>query len=198
MAKKVINLSENKPIIKNEDGKYSTLLSQLLTPFIKDFEHIEYYEDMFNFVINAWNVANMKDVLPAPAFKDLLSHGPKEDLVLMRKIVNYKIKNFKEHTNFIFDYEVEKLSTEIVIRVVTQKKEDYLNSMINDVENKNSKDANQNNFINRSSIIIKQLQPFIDWHNSVYSESPLNLENTKEPNTYLISEDVEDIERLIL
>ena len=65
MKNKVINLF-NKPQIEvpHTGVKYSQLLEKFLEPFVKDFEDVEFYEDIFEFAINAWNSANMKILLP--------------------------------------------------------------------------------------------------------------------------------------
>jgi hypothetical protein len=47
------------------------------------------------------------------------------------------------------------------------------------------------NYINRSAIIIKPLQPFIDWCSIMY---PDDLDEIKATRTYLISEEIDDIE----
>ncbi len=49
------------------------------------------------------------------------------------------------------------------------------------------------NYINRSAIILKPRQPFIDWCSNLYPE---DIEDEiKEIKTYLISEDIDDIDQ---
>ena len=48
------------------------------------------------------------------------------------------------------------------------------------------------NYINRTAIILKPLQPFLDWYSTI---EPGYVDDSSEVNTYLISEDVDDVER---
>lgn len=64
MKKKVIKLFPNSQIVKNNGVKYSTLLEQFITPFARDFDDVEFYDDIFEFAINAWNYGNIKLILP--------------------------------------------------------------------------------------------------------------------------------------
>jgi len=49
--------------------------------------------------------------------------------------------------------------------------------------------------INRNAIVVKQKQPFLDWINNIYPESPL--EKPEEGNIYLVREKdfIEEVER---
>jgi hypothetical protein len=51
------------------------------------------------------------------------------------------------------------------------------------------------NYINRSAISLKPLQPFIDWHNAIYPTTSIEASDLNDINTYLInSNSYEDIE----
>nr|MBP7471108.1 hypothetical protein [Flavobacterium sp.] len=61
MKNKVINLFDKPQIVVPNTGvKYSQLLEKFLEPFVDDFKDAEFYEDIIEFGINAWNAANMK------------------------------------------------------------------------------------------------------------------------------------------
>jgi hypothetical protein len=193
MKNKVINLFGGKNTVQNQGVKYSTLLEQFLTPFVKDFEDSEYYEDMFDFAIRAWNFGNIKILLPEGE-SDAAINAIKEknvDFVLLSRMIDYKVAKFKEHANFIVDYELQETSGDPILSVVTQEKEAYIAAMLEDIENQDSEDDFDENYINRSAIIVKPLQPFVDWISNLYPE---NADEKFEVNTYLISEDVEDVE----
>jgi hypothetical protein len=193
MKNKVINLFGDKNIVQNQGVKYSTLLEQFIKPFVKDFEGSEYYEDIFDFAIRAWNFGNMKVLLPEGE-SDAAINALKEknvDTALLNRMIDYKATKFKEYSNFIVDYELKETSGDPILSVVTQEKEAYIAAMLGNLEGHDSEDDFDENYINRSAIIVKPLQPFVDWITNLYPE---NADEKLEVNTYLISEDVEDVE----
>lgn len=64
MKNKMTNLFGNSKIVQNEGVKYSVLLEQFIEPFLKNFDNVEYLEDILEFSINAWNFGNLKEILP--------------------------------------------------------------------------------------------------------------------------------------
>lgn len=64
MTNKMTNLFGNSKIVQNEGVKYSALLEQFIEPFLKNFDNVEYLEDILEFSINAWNFGNLKEILP--------------------------------------------------------------------------------------------------------------------------------------
>lgn len=194
MKNKVINLS-NKPqiVVPNTGVKYSHLLEKFLEPFVDDFKDVEFYEDIFEFGINAWNSANMKLILPKEdndnAFDALEKNGI--NVALLNRMIDYKISHFKNYTNFIVDYDLEETIEDPILKITTQEQDAYLKSMFEQFDQEDLADDFDENYINRSAIIIKPRQPFIDWCTSLYPE---NLEDVKETRTYLISEDIEDVD----
>lgn len=194
MKNKVINLF-NKPqvVVQNEGVKYSSLLEQFLAPFVNDFEDVEYYEDVFEFAINAWNFANMKVLLPESQGDEAINAVIVKDIdfVLLNKMIDYKILKFKEYTNFIVNYELKETSGDPILSITTQPEEQYLAEMMNMIEEDTTENNFEENYINRTAIIIKPRQPFLDWCSKLYPDDLDEMNNT---NTYLIREDVEDVE----
>jgi hypothetical protein len=194
MKNKVINLF-NKPqiVVPNTGVKYSQLLEKFLEPFVDDFKNVEFYEDMIEFGINAWNSANMKVLLPKEENDAVFDALEKEDIniALFNRMIDYKISHFKNHTNFIIDYELEETIEDPILKITTQEQDAYLKSMFEQFDQEDTAGNFEENYINRSAIIIKPLQPFIDWCANLYSE---DLNDIKETRTYLISEDIEDFE----
>jgi len=199
MKNKVINLFDKTNIVvENKGVKYSELLEKFLEPFIKEFEDVEYYEEIFEFAINAWNFANMAVLLPDDEGNKAMNSIPGDeiDFVLLNKMVDYKILKFKEYTNFIVDYELkEQTSGDPILSVTTQPEEQYLAEMINKMDeeaDENDSDENdfEEGFIDRTAIIIKPRQPFLDWCSNLFPEE----EDFNNTNTYLINEDIEDID----
>jgi hypothetical protein len=195
MKNKVINLF-NKPsiVVQNTGVKYSELLEKFLEPFINDFDDVEFYEDIFEFAINAWNSANMKLLLPKEDNDDVFDALEKDnvDVALLNRMIDYKISHFKNYTNFIVDYELKETIEDPILKITTQEQDSYLKSMAEKFEEEDTQANFDENYIDRSAIIIKPLQPFIDWCSSLYPE---DLDDIKETKTYLISEDIEDIDK---
>lgn len=194
MKNKVINLF-NKPkiVVPNTGMKYSQLLEKFLEPFVDDLEDLEFYEDIIEFGINAWNSANMKLLLPKEenddVFDSLINDGV--NVVLLLKLIDYKISHFKEYTNFIVDYDLKETIEDPILTITTQEQDTYLKAMLEQFDQVDTAGNFDENYINRSAIIIKPLQPFIDWCSNLYPE---DMDDIKETRTYLISEDIEDID----
>lgn len=194
MKNKVINLF-NKPqiAIPNQGVKYSQLLEKFLEPFINDFDGVEFFEDIFEFAINAWNSANMKLLLPKEENDALFNTLENNDInvALLNRMINYKISHFKNYTNFIVDYDLEETIEDPILKITTQEQDAYLKAMLEKFDQEDLEDDFHENYINRSAIIIKPMQPFIEWCSNLYPE---DLDDITETRTYLISGDIEDID----
>lgn len=193
MKNKVINLFKKPQIvIPNTGVKYSELLEKFLEPFINDFDDVEFHEDVIEYGISAWNSANMKLLLPKEqndAVFDSLDSN-EINVALLNRMIDYKISHFKNYTNFIVDYELKETNEDPILKITTQEQDSYLKSMFEQLDQEDSAADFEENYINRSAIILKPMQPFIDWCSNLY---PDDLEDIKETKTYLISEDIDDI-----
>lgn len=195
MKNKVISLFNKPQIVPIKGVKYSTLLEQFIAPFNKDFADVEYYEDIFEFAINAWNFGNMKLILPEGESDVVMSTLNRQDIDvdLLKRMIDYKVSHFKEYTNFIADYDIAETGDGPVLSVITEEQNSFLTAMSENMETENTQDDFEENYINRNAIIIKPLQPFLDWYSNLYpDELEEELEEVKEAKIYLISEDIED------
>lgn len=193
MKNKVINMFNKPQVVKQNEGvKYSGLLEKLLEPFINEFADVEFYEDVFEFAINAWNFANMKVLLPDDQSDEAINSVPGDeiDLVLLNKMINYKILKFKEYTNFIVDYELKETSGDPILSLITQPEEQYLAEMMSKMGEEATENDFEDSFVDRFAIIIKPRQPFLDWCSKLFPEE----EDFNATNTYLISDDINDID----
>lgn len=193
MKNNVVNLFGNNNIVQNQGEKYSVLLEKFISPFAKEFQDIEYMEDIFEFAINAWNFGNMKILMPdgeADAVFNVIKTDD-IDIDLLNRMIDYKVQNFKNHPNFIVDFEVKEVMGNPVLTVVTQTEEAYLANMLDKTENEFSEEEFDENYINRIAINLKPLQPFFDWCSNLY---PDEVFDTDETNTYLISDDIANAE----
>lgn len=192
MKNKVIPLFNKPQIVQNNEVKYSTLLEKFLEPFEKEFEDVEYLEDIFEFAIQAWNFGNLQTILPENKQESVLNtiEDDEIDTELLKRMIAYKISNFSEYSNFIVDFEIKKTKSELVLTVVTKEQEDYFGTMFEQMDEEEFQNDFQDNYIDRIAIILKPKKPFVDWANKLYPGDPLDED---EINTYLIDEN-QDVE----
>ena len=196
MKNKIINLFGNNEVVPNNGVKYSELLEEFMNPFASNFNDYEYIEDIFEFAVNAWNFGNMKVLMPQEEFKKTTDLIKENDInfVLLSKMIDYKVSKFKEYTNFIVDYELTQTNADPILKVTTQEQEPYLSDMMNTQENEVTQDDFEENYINRSAIIIKPQQPFLDWYSNLYPEDDFE-DDIKETNIYLVDDTIDDVEK---
>ncbi|MBT8244462.1 MAG: hypothetical protein HKP48_07390 [Winogradskyella sp.] len=197
MSNKVIDLFGNNKVVPNTGVKYSKLLEQFMNPFMEDFKDYEYIEDILDFAINAWNFGNIKTIIPSEEFDKARKDIPKNDIdfALLNRMIDYKNEKFKEYENFIVDFELEEVAVgDPILKVITQEKEAYLSNMLNAMEAplSYSEENFEENYINRSAIIVKPKQPFIDWHNSLYPDSKMD---EIDIDIYLVDDSINDLEK---
>lgn len=199
MSNKVIDLFGNNNVVPNTGVKYSTLLEQFMSPFMVDFKDYEFVEDILDFAINAWNFGNIKTIIPPEEFDKTRKDIPKTDIdfALLNRMIDYKAEKFKEYENFIVDFELKDVDNgDPVLRVITQEKEAYFTNLMNVIEKPLSyvdEDFDEN-YINRSAIIIKPKQPFVDWHNSLYPDSKMD---EIDIDIYLVDDNINDLEKFL-
>lgn len=193
MKNKIINLFGDNKIVQNKGVKYSTLLEKFMANFKSEFSEMEYIENIFEVAIAAWNFGNISVIVEEKEFKKIIASSQEDDIntTLLFKMIDYKVTNFKEYTNFIVDYDLKETSKDPILSVITQEQETYLAAMFNEIEHQNTPDDFDENFIDRSAIILKPLQPFIDWHNSLYPDSTLD---EIDVDIYLVNNKIDDLE----
>ncbi|TXD47260.1 hypothetical protein [Polaribacter sp. IC073] len=187
---KVLNLYEDTNLNQNAKEKYSTLLEKFIAPFTTYFEEFEYHEDIFEFAINSWNLGNMKSILNEKEFEEIISTAKDDDEInypLFKKMILYKVSNFKEFTDFIVDFDVKLTDKIMSITVATEEEDNYMTKMLlGELDTELITDDFGENFVNRSAISLKPAQPFIDWHNTIYPDSKISASDLDEVTTYLI------------
>lgn len=193
MVREIYSLLEKSKICKNEGVKYSELLDKFLKPFIFEFKGFEDDVEIFGYAVLAWNSGNLKSLIPKKDFDKIINlnkfKGSEKDL--LKRMVDYKESYFKQFTNFIVDYEVVERDEESILSVYTQDQKSYLENMLKQDEIKNSQNDFSTNYINRKAIILKPKQPLIDWYARF---NPVDLEELKETRTYLVSEEIKDLD----
>ncbi len=200
MSNKVIDLFGNNKIVPNTGFKYSKLLEQFMNPFMDDFKDYEFIEDILDFAINAWNMANINSIIPSENIEKAMNsiEQNKEDVLLLKRMVAHKEEKFKAYTNFIVDFELKEVNDggDPILSVVTQEEESYLANIVNTIEENNlhAQEDFEENYINRSAFIIKPKQPFIDWLNNLYPDSKMD---EIDVDIYLVNDTINDLERFL-
>ncbi|PQJ73550.1 hypothetical protein [Polaribacter butkevichii] len=194
---KVVNLFGDNSNIQNTEVNYSTLLEKFVNHFDDEFKDYEYHEDVYEFAQNTWNLGNMRSILDTSEFKNIVTLAKEdgEDYRLIEKMTTHKVNHFKEFTEFIVDFYFFENNGTPKLNVTTQSEDDYLIDMLQMDSHNEETDDFEENYINRSAISIKPLQPFIDWHNNIYPDSKIDATTFNDVNIYLINNSsFEDIE----
>lgn len=194
---KVINLFGNNTIVPNEGVKYSELLEKFLNAFKNDFLDIEFIEDIFEFAIMAWNFGNMSVIIPNKEFEKVIASAPKQevDIPLLKRMIAHKVANYKEYNHFIVDFEFNETNGDPILKVLTESEESHLAHSLDYPEDLHSQGDFEENYINRTAIVIKPLQPFIDWHNYLYPDNKFDeVDEVGDANIYLVNDEMDDLE----
>lgn len=195
MKNKVINLFNDKKIIQNEGVKYSELIEEFLTPFENGFPDDFYMEDIFEYAINAWNLANMSEIVPKDEFENIISSTPDQnpDALLLKKMIAYKVSNFKEYDRFVSDFEITEVKGKPTLTVLTENKESYFENLMENFAHEPSQEDFTENYINRYAIVLKPKQPLFDWFNNLNPEEEIT--EIDRANIYLVNDGIDDLEK---
>ena len=190
MKNKVINLLGKPQVVQNQGKKYSELLEQFIAPFIQEFADVEYQDEVLDFAINAWNIANIKALIPEGEINNAMDavEAMDVDFDLLNRMIDYKLRHFKTYTNFIVEFELRETSGDPILSVITQEEGSFLANMTEDLEDELREDNFEENFIDRTVLMLRPLQPFIDWLTNLY---PDEINNFNDYNSYLINEDID-------
>ena len=195
MKNKIISLFGNDKDVQNRRIKYSNLIDQFIAPFENDFSNDLFIEDIFDFSINAWNFGNMNSIVPKEEFEKIFSSVQQQDadILLLKKMIDYKASNFKEYNLFIADYEITEVKGKPVLTVITESEETYLTNMMDDYEDQSNQQDFEENYINRYAIVLKPQQPLFDWFNNLYPDEKVT--EVKEANIWLVDDSFDDLDK---
>lgn len=202
MAKgsKVIDLFSNMHVEKNDSKKYSVAIKKIIEHFQGDFTEDFFDGEILEFAINAWNLALMKEIVPAKGFEAILAESEgfmqKENTVL-QQIITYKSKHFGAFDRFILDYELLGEEDDLRLQVITQDKEDFIADMMLALE-ENDEDMDEGmedeeGYINRSALMLTPKPPFLEWLKSLDIE--LDGNDSLDSSTYLLDENIGDLDK---
>lgn len=109
--------------------KYSEMLMEIYDVFDDQLPESLTMEDVVECCIDAWNLANNKEMLGEVFYKKELKAYKHNDVI--EKMVEYKNKHFNNHTNVIVDFSIEN----DILSVKSQSAEDRFNSLLSNVIN---------------------------------------------------------------
>ncbi|MFB9057713.1 hypothetical protein ACFFU9_13275 [Mariniflexile ostreae] len=197
MKNKVIHLFNDQNTNPKGEVDYSKLIGTFLAHFKKDFPEDLHIEDISEFTINAWNLANMSLILSSEEFDNILSSDSDvgQDTILLKKMITHKLSNFKAYDHFIVDYQITEGNDNLSIDVVTQTKELYIDALQNSFENDLSESDFTENYIDRNAIVLKAKQPFFNWLNGLYPNEAQHSYLDFSTNVYLVGDEEDDLEK---
>lgn len=190
---KVVKLVADHKTSQKPEEKYSSLIEKFISPFVDNLNDFEHQEEIFDFVINAWNYGNLKSIFDKDEFKEIISVAKEDDPLhfpLLKKMVKEKTIKYKEFTDFIVDFDIKVNKDSISFKVKTAEEDDYMLNLLTGTisdETVPLKSDFEENYINRSAIALKPLQPFIDWQNTIYPDATIDENDLKDINIYLIN-----------
>lgn len=112
-------------IIENKGAKYSVMLYRLVQEFDECLPKALTFEETLEIGIEAWNLANNKEVLEKNNIydKELKNHKYSETI---DKMVSFKLDNFFSYNNIIVDYSTENER----LQVKTQTSQNHFDSLL--------------------------------------------------------------------
>jgi len=202
---KIRKLFENSNTPRNTDAKYADAFNKFIIPFQDEFSENWDLEFTIYFALNAWNMGNLKGVMPQKDFNRIIAPKPGEDIGdinidLLKKMVNYKISHYNEYDRFITKFKFSGEETgEQVLTLKTEDRDTYIGLKDSEMfgeayeyEYYAGGDFEES-YIDRYAVVIKPKQPFLDWVNSFITGE--RVEKIEEANIYLVDEDIEDLEK---
>lgn len=213
MENKIINLFDGQQSFPDPKVNYAVYIQRLIEIFKDRFYETENYGDILHIAITAWNLGNLDSLIPQENQKEAFAMITDGDInsELLREMVAYKAEHFSDYADFISGYELDEEDGMPNLSVQTQKKEEYMANLFDDIleddeddeydddddddeydEEEYDEEEYGENFINRSAILVKPLPPFMEWLIALYPDLPGN--NITKTKIYLIHEDIYDID----
>lgn len=188
MADKIIPLNPNGN--GSEKRKFSEILYDFVEPFIDRYPDDVYLEDIFWDGIAAWNVAVMSSLLPEQDRKGAqqVAIQDNDENIFFWEFIERKDKDFPDfdylydHIEFIIEGDEEHFVVEVRgLDSVFDRMDETLNQPFEST-------MDDDGVVDRTAVIIRPKQKFIDWFNDLYPDEPLTHEDI-EPSIYLISDE---------
>lgn len=192
--KKVINLFDHAHREEDDSKKYSVALKDFVKSFDGRFPKDYTIEDVLEFSVNAWNMANLNVILPHDEFGKFLESNsfPEPEKTIFNQMIHVKNENFRHMDRFIIDFDFRDNGGVSILKVMTENKEGFLSDLMDGFEDDSPYD-DEEAYINRSALVLKPKPPFLDWLKSLGIE--FEDSDVQESKIYLLDESIGDLNK---
>jgi len=151
---------KEKKVIQMGGENYSLFINELAQKFDKDFPFEFDVEDVIQFTIQAWNLANVKNHLPEGAYQEIMNpaeqDGTKE---LFDRMIKYKNERYAQFDKYILGFELGSEKGDDFLDVSTGDYNDFIKMMEDMLEEMYEDDE----MLDKNAIILKPRKPLVDW-----------------------------------
>jgi hypothetical protein len=168
---RVIQMHERKGkkvTINESDTKYSALLLDLIKPYQGTVPGMDELEWLLNLGTIAWNLANVKKMMPA-AFKPMLKEtkkdfgNDKQSVSILDNLISDKERNLPEQDMFLHDFTIDNTKDgQLFITVTAKPLEAFMYDSIMEEDDDDEILFEEEGYINRNAFVVKPKQPFND------------------------------------
>jgi hypothetical protein len=171
--------NEEIPFIYDEDGNYSTMLLDLIKPYMDADPSVNEAEDMIQMGILAWNLS-ISQSLGIPEHNEILKSAieevglGKKQVELVRKMEKDKLKKYPDYTKFIENYVIEDDSdnrmkvtltctplADIIMKEIGMEEDEFDEEDFDPDDRDNAQYAE--GIVERSAFSLKQKPAFREW-----------------------------------
>jgi len=186
----------------NIEKTYSEMIYDMYSHYKDELPVDMEIRDRINYIITVWNLACLSSVVSESQVEqmiELMEISPDIESIL-HEMIAFKKTKYPDFGKLIGDFSVQANESGVDLSVTTMALEEYFEFVKNefidegfdddefDDEFEDECDPNfEPGIINRSAVILKYRQPFIDWLKSV--KARYDDEDINSPNIYLIEED---------
>ncbi len=152
---------KDKKVIQLTGDNYSVLINEFAQKFNKNFPSEFDKEDVIQFAIQAWNLANVKKILPEGAYQEIMNpSGQLEGAKgLFDRMIKYKNERYSQFDKFILGFELGSENGSHFLDVSIGDYNDFMKMMEDMLDEMDEDDE----ILDRNAIIIKPRKPFTDW-----------------------------------
>lgn len=178
--------------------KYSAMLIDLAKPYHDPNPDMEEYENLMDIVVQGWNIANLKKLMPE-MFPTMLEHaknelGDRKLKKLLDNLIKDKLRKYNHQDVFISEYVFTKPEEGDFLLTVAAMP---LDAFLEYLKARTVGEDSEPKLIDREILIVRPKQPFLDWIKENVPAYDAN--EPSEPGIFLIreAEDDEEMEEII-
>ena len=171
------------------------MLLDLIKPYQGTVPGMDELEWLLNLGTIAWNLANVKKMMPA-AFKPMLKEtkkdfgNDKQSVSILDNLISDKENKLPEQDMFLHDFTINNTKDgQLFITVTAKPLEAFMYDSIMEEDDEDDDEIlfEEEGYINRNAFVVKPKQPFKDWLNKLDGPQLFPVE-IEENNIYLVRE----------